>query len=57
MWVDAWFTLAYARYEFPVFRVVQASKHKFAHFVRLQSIDERDHSLLNWIKEAWQLNR
>jgi hypothetical protein len=55
-WVDAWFTLAYTRDEFPVFKIVQTARHKYAHFVRFQAAEELDHSLLKWLNEAWQLN-
>ena len=38
--------------EFPIYKVVQATKTKFAHFIRLESADEVDKQLIDWIKRA-----
>lgn len=51
--LDIWFAMDKRIDEFPVFRILQASKDKFGHFVRLQSKDEIDDVLINWIKQSY----
>ena len=41
--------------EFPIHKSVQASKSKWAHFVRLESPEEVDEQLLSWIREAYDI--
>lgn len=40
---------------FPVHKTVQASKYKWAHFVRLESAEEVDDQLKNWIERAYNI--
>jgi hypothetical protein len=40
--------------EFPMYKTVQATKHKVAHFVRLESPEEVDEQLIKWLKEAYK---
>ena len=42
--------------EFPIERCVKISKTEFAHIMRIESPDEIDIQLLNWLKEAYQFN-
>ncbi|MCB0821717.1 MAG: hypothetical protein KDC09_03420 [Bacteroidales bacterium] len=37
---------------FPIHKTVQATKTKWAHFVRLESPEEVDEQLISWIKRA-----
>lgn len=41
--------------EFPIHKSVQASKFKWAHFVRLESPEEVDEQLLSWIRKAYDI--
>jgi predicted transport protein len=38
--------------EFPIYKTVQATKSKFAHFVRIETTEEVDEQLLDWIRKA-----
>jgi len=40
---------------FPIHKTVQASKNKWAHFVRLGSPEEVDEQLINWLRSAHRL--
>jgi len=53
-WLDIEFVLQREVNEFPVNKVVQASKTQFAHFVRLQYESEIDDQLLAWLYESYQ---
>lgn len=54
-WLDIEFILPEAIDEFPVHKTVQVSKTKWAHFVRLESVDEVDELLLQWLKSAYKV--
>ena len=54
-WIDIWFPLSRKVEEFPVFRVQQPSKLRYAHFVRLEEPDDIQPVVLDWIAEAYQL--
>jgi len=41
--------------EFPIHKTVQASKLKWAHFMRIGSPDEVDEQLLEWIGKAYEV--
>jgi hypothetical protein len=41
---------------FPVNKTVQATKHKVAHFVRLESPEEADEQLILWLKKAYKIS-
>lgn len=55
--LDVEFLLPEKVEEFPVHKVVQATKTKFAHFVRLESPDEVDSQLMSWLDEAYLISR
>ncbi len=40
---------------FPIYKTVQASKYKWAHFMRLESTEEVDDQLLSWIRKAYNV--
>ncbi len=40
---------------FPIHKTVQASKSKWAHFVRMESKEEVDEQLFLWIKKAYEI--
>ncbi len=42
--------------EFPIEKCVAISKTEFAHFLRIQELDEIDQQLINWLKEAYCYN-
>jgi len=42
--------------EFPIYKTFQATKSKFAHFVRLGTPEEVDAQLLDWLRKAWELS-
>jgi hypothetical protein len=56
-WIDIEFVLPYEENTFPIHRVVQAQKQKWAHFIRLESPEEVDKTLLGWLREAYELSR
>jgi len=43
--------------EFPVHKTVQTTKTKWAHFIRLESVEEVDEQLLKWIEKAYKLSK
>jgi len=55
-WIDLEFLLDYEVNEFPIHKVVKATKTRYAHFVRIQKPKEVDDQLIEWIKEAYKLN-
>ncbi len=55
-WLDIEFVLDEKIDEFPIHKTVQASKSKWAHFIRLGSVDEIDEQLLDWIKRAYEVS-
>jgi KaiC/GvpD/RAD55 family RecA-like ATPase len=40
---------------FPIHKTVQASKSKWAHFIKLESPDEVDEQLLSWLLQAYKI--
>ena len=42
---------------FPIHKTVQASKHKWAHFIRLGSHEELDDQLMGWLKSAYKISQ
>jgi len=54
-WIDLEFVLDYEANEFPIHKIVQVSKTKFAHFVRIQQPKDVDGQLIGWIKKAYTL--
>jgi len=55
--LDIEFVLPEKVEKFPVHKIVQASKTKWAHFVRLESPDEVDEQLLTWINRAYDISK
>jgi hypothetical protein len=53
--LDIWFLLETKTEEFPVYKVVQPSKTKFGHFVRLYSTSDVDTLLIKWIGQSYKL--
>lgn len=53
--LDLWFPLDRKEQTFPIFKIIQASKSRYAHYVRLEVPEEIDALLLTWIAEAHQL--
>ena len=51
--LDIWFALDRRIDEFPIYKILQASKNKFGHFIRLQTKRDIDKVLINWIKESY----
>lgn len=54
-WIDIWFLLDKEMQEFPIFKVVQPSKHRFAHFIRLESVEDAEMLPLRLIQQSYQL--
>ncbi|MBI9068486.1 MAG: hypothetical protein JEZ09_14415 [Salinivirgaceae bacterium] len=55
-WVDIEFVLSEEIDEFPIHKVVQASKAMFAHFIRIEAVKEVDSQLINWLNMAYEHN-
>lgn len=53
--LDIEFVLDEKTDEFPIHKTLQASKSKWAHFVRIESPDEVDEHLLSWFKKAYEV--
>jgi len=56
-WLDIEFVLDQKVEGFPIYKTVQASKKKWAHFMRLGSIEEVDDQLMEWIKKAYEVSK
>ena len=54
-WIDIWFPLDHKVEDFPVFKIQQPSKSRYAHFVRLEDEEDLSPIVLEWIAEAHQL--
>lgn len=52
-WLDIEFVLSHEVNGFPVHKTVKVSKSKWAHFVRLESLEEIDQELVHWLKDAY----
>lgn len=55
-WLDLEFTLPIPCDEFPIYKVVKASKNLYAHFIRIENVDEIDDQFIKWIKQAYKEN-
>ena len=55
-WIDLEFLLDYEANEFPIHKVVKASKTRYAHFIRVQLPKDIDEQLIEWIIKAYKLN-
>ena len=55
-WIDLEFLLDYEVNEFPIHKVVKATKTRYAHFIRIQEPKNVDDQLIEWIKKAYKLN-
>jgi hypothetical protein len=42
--------------EFPIYKTFQATKSKYAHFVRLESPEEVDEQLILWLRKAYKIS-
>lgn len=42
--------------EFPIYKTFQATKSKYAHFVRLESPKEADEQLILWLRKAYKIS-
>ncbi len=51
--IDLWFYLDKSLEEFPVFKVVQATSKKYAHFVRLEEKADVDNFLIGLLQESY----
>ncbi|MEO1449768.1 MAG: DUF5655 domain-containing protein [Bacteroidota bacterium] len=56
-WMDIWFPLSRRVDEFPVFKIQQASKNRFAHYVRLERPGDLVGQVMVWIEEAYALTQ
>ena len=56
-WLDIEFILEEKVDGFPIHKSVQASKFKWAHFVRLGSVEEVDDQLMEWIIKAYEISK
>ena len=54
-WLDIEFVLDEKIEVFPIHKTVQASKIKWAHFIRLELPEEVDEQLLLWIRKAYEV--
>jgi len=52
--LDIEFLLPEKTEEFPVHKIVQATKTKFAHFVRIGSPDDVDQQIIKWLRMAFE---
>lgn len=52
-YLDIEFVLDYPTHEFPIIKNVQISKKGYAHFIRLENLQDIDHQLLQWLKQAY----
>ena len=42
--------------EFPIYKTFQTTKSKYAHFVRLESPEEADEQLIQWLRKAYKIS-
>lgn len=54
-WIDIEFVLDVKIEGFPIHKTVQTTKTKWAHFIRLQTVEEIDDQLINWLKKAYEI--
>lgn len=55
-WLDIEFVLPFPVEGFPIHKTVQAAKSKWAHFIRLESPEEVDPVLIDWLRQAYQVS-
>lgn len=55
--LDIEFVLPEKIEDFPIHKTFQASKYRWAHFVRLGSPEELDEQILGWIKWAYEISK
>jgi hypothetical protein len=55
--VDLWFYLNKKMEDFPVFKITPTAKNKFAHYVRLEEMQDVDNFLLGLISEGYELEQ
>lgn len=56
-WLDIEFVLDEKIEGFPIHKTVQATKNKWAHFMRLQSVEEVDKQLIKWLMRAYEISK
>lgn len=56
-WLDGFFLLDRAVNEFPVYRIAQPSRNRYAHFVRFTEAADLDRFVLSLLEEAYALSR
>ena len=54
-WIDVDFILEHKNEEFPIYRILQSSKHKFWHTVRVDCMEEIDEQLIDWLNASYDL--
>ncbi len=54
-WVDIEFILNSEVDEFPIYKILQSSKNKYWHVVRVDCQEEIDSQLINWLNQAYDL--
>jgi len=55
MWVDIEFVLDEEIQEYPVHKTIRYTKHRFAHFVRLEHPKDVNKNLLVWLRRSYKL--
>ena len=56
-WLDIEFVLDEKVDEFPIHKTIQATKTKWAHFIRLGSPHEIDEQLISWLKRSYEVSK
>ena len=56
-WLDIEFVLDEKVDEFPIYKTIQATKTKWAHFIRLGSPHEIDEQLISWLKRSYEVSK
>jgi hypothetical protein len=51
--LDVYFFLGRKVDEFPVFKIAQVSRNKFAHYIRIQSAEDIDRQVIKWARQAY----
>jgi hypothetical protein len=52
--LDIYFFLNRREDEFPIFKIAQVSRNKFAHYIRIQSPADIDRQVITWARQAYQ---
>ncbi|MBV6647160.1 MAG: hypothetical protein KI790_17005 [Cyclobacteriaceae bacterium] len=53
--IDIWFPLDRKVEEFPIFKIQQSSKRRYAHYVRITPDEPMNETVKSWISEAYHL--